>query len=603
MIWLLLAACGEESAYQSIFDAPTASDVIYPEEGTLLDEPLGFVASSRSGVVTALDLKHETALSDQVAAPFLRPRGIALGAGRQVGELRAYATEEGAITLHATDIRNRQLVEAPYILGYDPYPVLPSPAYSLVESPDSVSIEEVELKTGHTTTETWSFVFDGDLWEARGSRSGLQETRAEMGAPYTSDGEELVLTIDGEAEEGAEIVLSTSTSVMEFPLQGVPVGLEEIAETSLLIVAVYEPETQEGWLNLFDRDTRQELGRLEVPGGGQPWSMEWWDQTLIVTDANSPRILRLQPNLEAWEESQWTEEVAPAVMHDLAVVTEEGYDHLFVSAAEESRIDLLDLRTGEWKDINPFDSQNLGMALHSPVVGISASLSPVDLQTSASWGAEDRDKVVVATTFQGRIVMLEGSTGCLATAKGGAYVTEVSVYSDETVSFNDYGPSSNPTMLSEEATGQSIVTSSCGGVLLSEEWTIRYDGLKGDWSIEGSITGKQEKRASMDERYLSDKGELSFTIVSGTRPPTDGDSFYFATSSNVLEIEQLLNTSGGIEAVTLPAAPLAFDYDAGPSDGGWNEYRGRSFALIPITNSDIVVRLRLETWSVEAVWN
>ena len=69
--------------------------------------------------------------------------------------------------------------------------------------------------------------------------------------------------------------------------------------------------------------------------------------------------------------------------------------------------------------------------------------------------------------------------------------------------------------------------------------------------------------------------------MSGTRPPTDGDTFSFSTAGNALELSSVVNTAGS-ESLDSRATPLIFEYLAGPVDGGWDEYREK-VALIPIT--------------------
>ena len=79
MIWLLLGSgCTQNLPYNSLFNAPSASTVVPAQTGTW-EQPLGFIANRRSGMVVPLDLQHNSPLSDQLTAPFLRPRGVALG--------------------------------------------------------------------------------------------------------------------------------------------------------------------------------------------------------------------------------------------------------------------------------------------------------------------------------------------------------------------------------------------------------------------------------------------------------------------------------------------------------------------------------------------
>ena len=147
-----------------------------------------------------------------------------------------------------------------------------------------------------------------------------------------------------------------------------------------------------------------------------------------------------------------------------------------------------------------------------------------------------------------------------------------------------------------------LSTLNCGGVLLDEDWTVRYDGRIGDWVVEGSRSGEQNNRANLDKRYVSDNGAYSFLLVSGGLPPTDGDTFSFSTLSNLLELSLVTNTAGNTEALEVPAKPSTFT-DFPHSDGGWDDATPNQYALIPVTNTDVVIRLNLETWIVEHVWN
>ena len=198
--------------------------------------------------------------------------------------------------------------------------------------------------------------------------------------------------------------------------------------------------------------------------------------------------------------------------------------------------------------------------------------------------------------------MIEGGTGYLATNVNGPSLSSSSLIGESAVTFVDTGPASSTDMVENPDDGMKVTTNRCGGRLKTEEWTVRYDALQDHWVVEGSLSGQQSNPAYMNARYQTDRGELSFTLVDGPLPPSDGDSFYFQTNANVLSISELLNNQS-VEPLELPGKPLAFDYLAGPTGGGWDVDRTRSFALLPIINSDIVLRLRLETWTVEVVWN
>ena len=128
MIWLaLLLGCNNDVPYNSLFSGPTHSAMLYPDENSPFDEPIGFVANRWSGTIVPLDLKHESALSDQYAAPFVRPRGIATGADRLLGPISAFAPASDRVTLYAIDYQRNQLLEIPYITGMLPEPQIIDP--------------------------------------------------------------------------------------------------------------------------------------------------------------------------------------------------------------------------------------------------------------------------------------------------------------------------------------------------------------------------------------------------------------------------------------------------------------------------------------------
>ena len=145
---------------------------------------------------------------------------------------------------------------------------------------------------------------------------------------------------------------------------------------------------------------------------------------------------------------------------------------------------------------------------------------------------------------------------------------------------------------------------SCGGVARSEIWTLVYDGVEGNYVVEGTVSGEQIGRAYEDERYVSDHGEFSLVILSGAAPTTDGDTFTLQVDDGVLRINQVLRPGGlSSDALEQPAAPLVFDFDAGPQGGGWDEDRTQVHILLPVTNSDFVMRIKAEAWQTQVIWD
>jgi hypothetical protein len=211
------------------------------------------------------------------------------------------------------------------------------------------------------------------------------------------------------------------------------------------------------------------------------------------------------------------------------------------------------------------------------------------------------EPVVAVSLFSGRMVLLQADTGCLAQDEEGPRSLEGS--SDE-FDFQDLGAESAPYLWADEATGLHVAVNSCAGIARSEEWKVVYDEADQSWWVDGGDSGTQAGRAYNDERYVSDEGAISFTVMSGVAPATDGDTWYLRVDDGVLTASGDLDGEGDVEyAFELPGRPACFWYRSGRTGGGWDEVDARAFALWPITNSDLVGRVRLTTGHVEIVWD
>jgi DNA-binding beta-propeller fold protein YncE len=87
--------------------------------------------------------------------------------------------------------------------------------------------------------------------------------------------------------------------------------------------------------------------------------------------------------------------------------------------------------------------------------------------------------------------------------------------------FFDQDPFSNPTMTN-------IVVTDC--LTRNEIWTIVYDQINDDWTVNGTVSGLQANLAYTGQAYISDKGQLKFLIVAGTFHESEGDTFRLQTT-------------------------------------------------------------------------
>ena len=629
-----LAGCDNTFVRTPSFDGPSASTVLDSREMGPFEEPVGFVANSRNGRIVPIDLKHATLLSDQVAAPFLRPRWTATGTGRLLGQLAVWAPTDEQVTLFVADNANNVLVEAPYITGMDPNPLVADPSVSAStfddkdDSGDDSTLENIVLANGWTTTETWTLEYDGSEWTVIGSASGLQTKRAQFNDRFKSDNHEVAFKITGKATRGDTLTFDTDTGIIEHDLGGNILALKRVPEQPLLVASVFDPLTETNDIVVWDLDLRIERGRFTLPEGSQGWRFSFGESEaeLYIADARNPRVFEVLFDIEDPAISVWQEIPTAAPVSDVAWISDSltdgelaldaldtggvfddpsidrDYEHLFVALAGASRVDVYDLRTGSWINVNPLDGVVGGLDLTSPVVGIAPSRERVYLPERNDLERRIESKVVAVTTYNGSLLLLEGATGCVATSYEGPHVPITQGY--ETVQFNDTGRPSNPSLLVDDATARRVQTSHCGGVLRTERWSLTFDEIQGNWEVDGSLSGVQNGRAEEDVRYVSDNGSISFTVVAGSEASSDGDNFDFYTDEGILRIDRMLRQGASqADALELPAAPTLFEYRMGNSDGGWDSKRERTMVLLPVVNSDVVLRVRVKQWDVEVVWD
>ncbi|MBM75804.1 MAG: hypothetical protein CMK59_10425 [Proteobacteria bacterium] len=650
MMFLFLLACQDDSVYNSQFDGP--SDVAVLNPGEHLDDPIGFVLNVRSSKIIPVNLKTETPFSDQVSAPFLRPRGIATGDLRQLIDLETFVTDELGVVLFSLDQYTQNLIEIPYYRTLNPYPVLSAPTYSTLKTEGGESTEwsllELELDLSEVTTETWHLFYDKveEGWWVEGSRSGRQPNLLYENELWsaTRGGLSFKLTPPSSyfEEDKKDLYFDTSSGILEYPLNGMPVGMLSFPDEQKLLIAVTDSESERSKLLLFDQVTHQFEAQWppENTEGIEIEEMSWADDRLFLSSSNTPYLHQLMPQTvdESSSSAQFLEAlinnqlqlstfIAPAAgshmayvdgsIHDALIssgnntendedqnsqlLNTKNYRHLFLAEAKGNQVYIWDITEERWLHINPSSAESKGINLSSLISGLTP-IPSIFLQNRSSWQGRKKDHAVVATTFAGDILLIEGSTGCLATTQTGPTLADLSSYSESSVVFTDVGPASNPELLTN-GLGEQVTLNPCGGIVRNEQWTLTYDGFNGDWIVEGELSGEQEHRAVSNQRYQTDLAQLSFTLIHGTQPPTDGDSFTFFTNANTLSMNTLLNSTGRQEPLQFPRTPHFFTYQLGAEDGGWEPITQEPAVVVPITNSDILIRLDLESWMVSAVWN
>lgn len=617
MLWLV--ACDDDDTVPLHFDGPIAAAILPEGEGGPFETPAGFVANSRSGSIVPLDLKEERLLNDDPQGSFLRASALPTGRDRMLIDVGVHAAD-GLVTLWAADAAYEQVLRVPYVVSVDedgPVEAVPTatePVFVDADgSGDAPSLSGLTVRPGFSATEDWSVEYDGAAWWVRGTRSGVMIKQPEPGTEYQSDNGELSFTLDGSATVGDRFDFTVDSGVREWDFGGMPTRLV-VRDGRVYSLILSDPPR----LAVQDADDGGWLGAVELPAGSEPWSLAFADDGRAwIGDAQQALVyaLTLGEDLDA--------EVPEAItvagpVQDLAWQAGEGadgawFERLFVAVAGTGRIDLLDLETGTWVDPNPITAEVEGIDLGSPIEAIAPSVGSVWLLQETEWGAFPRVPTLVVTTQDGYTTQLDASTGCYVVDERGPHGPYTDDYYDETyywASLDDKGADSDTELYIDwvsEYWGEQVVTSECGGVTRSEEWTLTYDASIAAWRVEGSASGEQTALAHEDQRYLSDTGAISFLLLSGTAPSTDGDSFSFLTDRGLASVlgtdrDDSGDIGTGDHVWEFPARPAPFSYVTGPEGGGWDEVDRREFALIPALNSDLVGKLQADKGKATFDW-
>lgn len=610
---LALAACVEEPDLIPLHFAGPVAAAVLPAGEAVWDNPAGFVANSRDGTITPLDLKLGRLLNDDPTGTFLRAALLPTGHARILSDVAVVTSEAGeVVTLWAVDQAFEQLLQIPYVTGVDAngWPVEVEPTATdpvLIDvdgSGDDATLTDVTVRAGYTTTEDWSVEHDGERWWVKGSRSGTQEMAPVAGEAWHSDDGELAFTLTGTATAGDRIELRTETSLLEYTFDARLLGLHAMGGRVYASLA-----TQPGRIVVLDGLTGEYLGGVELPAGSQPTRMTSDPYgRLYVGDGALPVVWLLRFD-EATDPAAVAVESIPVAAPAVDVAWQGGFDRdgepfdvLHVAPAGLLRVDVYDTAAQAWIDPNPYTPEVEGIFLGTPVVGLAASAGDTFLPHETAWGGNARVPTVAAATADGFTYLLEASTGCGVLDALGPYAEPLD--DSSYIYLDDQGEPSDASLDIDLDAGWQVVGSTCGGVTRAETWTVTFDAATLSWEVEGSLSGVQAARAYESERYLSDTGALSFLIRAGTLPATQGDRFGFVTDDGLRVFRGSDEDEDGTvnPAWESPGRPVGFEVASGPSGGGWDPVGVTQYVLLPVTNSDLAARLDLDTAKTEVLW-
>ena len=593
----MLGACEDASRTLNRLDGPV--DVALLAPGTFFEVPVVFASNFRSGRVSKLDLKRSNLLVEDSPAPWMASPDLSLGADRALSEI-ALSVSEDRVDVWVADDSHDELLRANYITGLDAAgkPIWQRPAFvgdpawrdpsgALLAAPPTARLDGLRVRSGRATTETWTATWDGTSLQLRGSASGLQSERAVPGTPYETDLGELAFTL---ALAGAQLPVGTSLSfavdsgVVSADVGGLVTALLAPTPDSPWIFAAVLPDEGAPFVSVWDARQFEEIDRLLLPEGASPESLALGhsEGVLWVADSaevgSSGRVFRIDYIPGDINTLALTAVAVPEPAIDVAAGLDPASPRLLVAAAFSDAIWLLDGATYEPIDINPVTPEIDANHVGSLVAGLAASRRDIETRIFDEDGTRLRSFAVLATTFAGSLYWLDAATGCqVFSTPAGAYLDITPELVNAT--FSDLGYASNPQLVFDEVSERAVTTHACGGVSRSETWLVRYEEAQQSYEVEGTLSGIQHNPAVEGQRYLSDDGAISFLIMPGTRPTTDGDRWNFPINDGV----------SPVALQELPGDPLIFTELFDDRDGPWWKVRQREIAVVPHAGNDVIL--------------
>jgi hypothetical protein len=637
MLWVLaLTACTNPPVYEGAFELPVASDTIAAGLPTPFSEPIGFVANSMSGQISLLALKQGRFLTDDTTASFLRTNPLATGQGRMLADVAAWAPERYRIEAFAADRAFSELVRVPYVIGLEdgrchvvetetrdrcetdsdcsdggvcigvPVEAAAEIAQEAVltdasgASTSGPTLTKLAVKTGYTTTETWTVTFDGEAWLVEGSRSGPQEFRAFPGEDYVAERRTVAFTVKGSAEVGDTFTFATDNGAVAFDVGGRPLHVATQPDQTRLAVVVQDETADIPVLRWVDPESGSILGE-PLPTGARPGRLAWSEDGthLFTGDLESPLVWEVAPD------GTVTAHATPWPVFDMAHMDDGSLSQLFLVPVDSDTLWRMDLADDTLIDINPSLTGDQGLEFHAVIGGIAAQHVPHLFAGYNDYGARLQGRSVAVALHSGRMVFAEETSGCLVGDVLGPRTASSGTAGQSADYSSNFEGVPSPAFLEQNAHNtRHVLVTPCAGLARTENWSLRFDKNQQYWVVRGSLSGEQENPAYEDERYLSDDGSVSFVVRAGGTPSDDGWEMTFAVLDGALAANGD-DDDDGIREIRLSnmGDPTAFTYRVGPRDGGWAKVEQRALVLVTAQGSDSVGRVDPQDATVDGQWD
>lgn len=643
LVGLSLLGCRDDELYEGAFDLPVGADVLETANGPFT-EPIALVANGHGGQIATLALKQGRFLTDDPSASYLRGNWIPTGGNRVLSSVAIWAPDRFDVQAFAGDRAYGQLVQVPWIVGSEVvdagdsslvFPIEEGPTWGedacflpagSTWTPDLGTpcpgepwdaLRDVEVKHGYTATETWTLTWRASrgTWVVEGSRSGRQADEVTPGVRYKATKRRVGFTAVGKPaalNDGDRVVFTTSNGLIEHDVGGSPEAIAMAPDHSLLALIVHDVALDAPVVRWFDPASSAVVGEVGLDAGSVPVRMHFdVDGALWIADAGTPTVWEVAPG-----STTATPHPLPWPILDVAPLFGDQR-RLFVVPDDGREVWVFDADTDEALDVNPHVPGAQGMFFGSPVTGITpiplAYTWPQTREIHREKRLEGRS--VAVALHSGQVVFMEEETGCLVQDfLGPRTLLPQTLTSSGDVQAN-FEIDNGPVMVGNAHNDRRVVVSACSGIARDDSWRVRFDGTVGAWRVRSTTLGDQEGLAYEDQRYISDLGEVSFTIRAGAVPSQDGWEFSFGVDDGALSATGDQNGDGQRETILgAPGDPVFFHYLAGRDeevDIDWQSgaiqtvdgKTDRAYVLLPSTGADNVARINPETGGVEVRWD
>jgi len=619
---LVLGACRRVEPYAGAFDVPVAAAVLQPEVGGPFEEPVGVIANGHGGQIVQLALKQARFLTDDPTVSFLRTHQLATGDARLLTSVAIRSTTTRAVTVWAGDAAEQTLLRVPWIVDCDvaapdyapcddvtgDAPVEARAYLEVLSRPQSATLSGVGIKTGWTTTETWTVTSDGESWSVRGSRSGLQPHRALPNEEFVALDRRLEFLLDGPGEAGEAFQIKTRSGLSEHNVGGSPLAISLTPDQSLLALIVHMKSDDRPALRWYDPVNRALAGDVALPTGAWPHRMSWTeDGRLLVADRDLPAAYEVDPGALAPAETH----ALPWPALDVATLSNESGRRLYAVPMDGLSFWLFDRDTDAPLDVNESAAGAQGVQFTTPIQGIEAMHLPYLMTEFTDDQVRRTGRSVAISLWIGDVVFAHEETGCLVqdslgprTLIGGGGTGSTDVNTEFA------GSIAPPVLETNGASNRHVIVNSCAGIAQTEGWEVRFDQALGAWTVDGSLSGLQRNLASENQRYLSDDGSVSFTIRGGASPSRDGFSFTFAINDGVARADGDIEGDGSRDvSVPVSGDPVYFFYRVGlpgpvgdHSGDGFYPIDVRPLLLVPGAGASEVGRVDPQEALIDVGW-